>query len=126
MKYNLFLDDIRTPQMAYAIVKDIRYTSLDWVVVREYDDFVSYITEHGIPDLISFDHDLDISHYVDWSETIPTTDEKTGYDCAKWLVEYCMNNGCELPDYLTHTMNPVGKENIIGLFKSFARRDLYE
>lgn len=120
--YNLFLDDIRNPNMAYSIVKDKRYNELSWIIVRDYSEFVSFIVKNGLPSLISFDHDLDISHYVDWSESTPMTEEKTGYDCAKWLVEYCMDNNCSLPDYLVHSMNPVGKANIIGLFQSFNGR----
>lgn len=118
--YNLFLDDIRNPNMAYSIVNDVRYNELSWIIVRDYNEFVSTIIDRGMPSLISFDHDLDISHYG-WSKLAPDTEEKTGYDCAKWLVEYCMNNEYVLPDYLVHSMNPVGKKNIIGLFQSFNR-----
>jgi hypothetical protein len=39
--------------------------------------------------------------------------EKTGYDCAKWLVEYCVEHGLKFPEYVVHSMNPVGKENIL-------------
>jgi hypothetical protein len=38
--------------------------------------------------------------------------EKTGYDCAKWLCNYCIDNGIPLPEYYVHSMNPVGRENI--------------
>ncbi|WP_350324738.1 cyclic-phosphate processing receiver domain-containing protein [Empedobacter falsenii] len=39
----------------------------------DYDDFVNYINRNGLPDFISFDHDLGL--------------RKTGYDCAKfWLI----------------------------------------
>ncbi len=45
--------------------------------------------------------------------------EKTGYDCAKWLVEYCMNKGVKHPPYMVHSMNPVGKQNIISYVESY-------
>ena len=45
-KLYLYLDDVRTPKAD------------NWEVVRNYDEFTTYITRHGIPDLISFDHDL--------------------------------------------------------------------
>ena len=38
--------------------------------------------------------------------------ENTGLDCAKWLVEYCLDNNTKLPDYIVHSANPAGKENI--------------
>jgi hypothetical protein len=38
--------------------------------------------------------------------------EKTGLDCAKFLVEYCMIVGSLLPEYLVHSANPTGKKNI--------------
>ena len=44
--------------------------------------------------------------------------EKTGNDCAKWLSEYCVKNVVPLPDYYVHSMNPVGKENILSTLKS--------
>ena len=46
--------------------------------------------------------------------------EKTGYECAKWLVDYCIKNGLKCPDYYCHSMNPVGKDKIVGLLGSFS------
>jgi hypothetical protein len=48
-------------------------------------------------------------------------EEKTGFDCAKWLVEYCLDNKLQLPLYNIQSANPVGKANIDGLFKSFIK-----
>ena len=45
--------------------------------------------------------------------------EKTGYECAIWLVDYCMDNNLKLPNYYCHSMNPVGKDKIVGLLQSF-------
>ena len=51
---------------------------------------------------------------------IPEFKEKTGYDCAKWLINYCMDNQLELPEtILIHSMNPVGSLNIKSLFDSY-------
>lgn len=52
---------------------------------------------------------------------IPSTfSEKTGYDCAKWLVDYCIDNKLTLPKHVyVHSMNPVGKKNIQMLFTNF-------
>jgi hypothetical protein len=104
MSYNLFLDDVREPNL---FLNDTR----TWVIVRGYNDFVKIITERGLPEFISFDHDLADEHYnqiVDYEKYV----EKTGYDCAKWLMEYCIKNNKTLPNYQIHSMNPVGRMNI--------------
>ena len=38
--------------------------------------------------------------------------EKTGNDCAKWLLEYCYENDLKLPQCMVHSANPVGADNI--------------
>lgn len=96
--YKLFLDDIRFPATA------------DWIIARNMDDAVWYIQNRGVPDHISFDHDLADDHYI-----IGQKHEKTGYDFAKWFCDYVMDNGIALPenfDYTVHSMNPVGAANI--------------
>jgi hypothetical protein len=94
-----------------------------WIVVRSYKEFVKVITEKGLPDLISFDHDLAGEHYP-LSEKIESIDygkykEKTGYHCALWLVEYCKTNNKPLPKWQVHSLNPVGRVNIVQLLTRF-------
>jgi len=51
---------------------------------------------------------------------IPIINEKTGYDCAKWLINYCIDNKKELPaTILIHSMNPAGSLNIKSLFDTY-------
>jgi hypothetical protein len=111
----LFLDDIRYPIEAYHYTKQDIFLRKDWYIVRNYEQFVNWILESGLPEIISFDHDLGDEHYLD--QNSQEFVEKTGYDCAKWLVEYCMDNNADLPKFYCHSMNPVGKENIESLFK---------
>jgi hypothetical protein len=91
----LFLDDVRPVPSGYFLVTN-------------YDEFVSFLEQQGVPIFISFDHDLG--------------DVKTGYDCAKYLVEFCLDNFLTLPDYKVHSQNPVGKENIEKLLENFKNR----
>lgn len=137
--YNLFLDDYRDPTdcVGYVHPMGIRpdlYTNNKWVIVKNYDEFVECITKYGLPTLISFDHDLADEHYTPeeyWSDYDAskkyqeslTYKEKTGLDCAKWLVDYCMNNKQELPKYEAHSMNPVGRDNIISLLNNFKKHE---
>lgn len=106
MTYKLFLDDCRIPPTD------------GWTVVKSYDEFCFCIETHGLPKMISFDHDLADVHYNGDYST-----EKTGYDCAKWLVEYCVDNNLKLPEFECHSMNPVGKRNILSTLE---RRLRYE
>lgn len=118
--YNLFLDDNRIPTHVtwVDIPKDQHYS-----VVRNYQEFVDIITLRGLPKFVTYDHDLSDCHYGHGlkGDSIPYDKytEKTGYDAAKWLVEYCMNKGVKHPPYQVHSMNPVGKSNIISYVESY-------
>lgn len=112
--YNLFLDDERLPQR----VTWVNLPSGPWVVVRNYKEFCDYISMHGLPQFVTFDHDLSIED----QNKHPITGvfkEKTGMDCAKWLVEYCMKNNRKFPEYEVHSMNVIGKVNIKSYVESF-------
>lgn len=125
MSYKLFLDDERIP----AKVTWVELPLGPWVVVRNYQEFVDVITRDGLPEFITFDHDLADEHYpfnkpgmgpkqgdkIDYDKY----KEKTGFDCAKWLVDYCIDNDRNLPKYAIHSKNTVGAENIRGLFENF-------
>jgi hypothetical protein len=104
---NIFLDDIREVEWIYSS-EVIDHLKLPWVTVRSYEEFVQWIREHGLPKFISFDHDLGT--------------EMTGYDCALWLVEYCLDNKVPLPNYNVHSANPVGRDNIFSLFSNFKKQ----
>ena len=111
----LWLDDYRNPndwidyiKLVYPrIVKEPNV--IIWV--KSYNEFVEYITNYGLPDAIGFDHDL--------ADEGPN--EKTGYDAAKFLVEYCLENNVDLPEFESQSTNPAGRENIINLLNNFKR-----
>ena len=84
---------------------DLRPTPEGFDRVYNYEEFVDYLERKGLPDFISFDHDLG--------------EDLSGYDCAKYLVEYCLEHQLPLPDYQVHSQNPVGKENIERLLENF-------
>lgn len=118
MIYNLFLDDFRNPEDCFDRTYNQVYL-LGWTVVKNYDEFVKTITEKGMPRMLSLDHDLADLHYVKQPPYDEDT-EKTGYDCAKWLINYCIDNQLDLPEtILIHSMNPVGSLNIKSLFDSY-------
>ena len=118
--YNLFLDDNRIPTHVTWVdfPRDQHYS-----VVRNYQEFVDLITLRGLPKFVCYDHDLSDCHYGHGlsGDDIPydSYTEKTGYDCAKWIVDYCMNKGIKHPSYVVHSMNPVGKLNIESYIESY-------
>lgn len=130
MEYNLFLDDFRHPYdcVPYMSNREI-YAKWKWEIVRNYDEFVEYITKNGLPTHVSFDHDLADEHYddsmyggqADYDRMYQEFKEKTGLDCAKWLVDYCMDNNQKLPEYSVHSMNPAGGKNILEYLNNFKK-----
>lgn len=66
MKYNLFLDDFRSLNDAFAYLPLPEYLKDEWIIVRNYDDFVYTVEKHGIPKMVSFDHDLGIDDCENW------------------------------------------------------------
>ncbi len=118
-EYNIYLDDLRTP------IDD------NWIICRNYDEFVDKVKEIGIEnmDTISLDHDLGETAIREYFKNVTTNyildydniHEKTGYDCAKWLVEESINSGISLPLILTHSANPIGSANIMGYINNFLK-----
>ena len=121
MKKRIYLDDERIP------------VEKDWIVCRNYDEFIKAITDIGISniELISLDHDLGSSAIREFFRNVVTNNtidynnitEKTGYDCAKWLVELSIDNSIRLPLILVHSANPVGAENIKGYINSYLKSE---
>jgi hypothetical protein len=125
-KWNLFLDDIRDPLPMFLG----ELAKLDWVVMRTCEDAIQHCKNHGLPDRIAFDHDLgwDTLPTIEGSFLIAAPDEgkelPSGYDFAKWLVEFDLDGTHEIPKnfkWTIHSSNPVGKANIDGLLTSYMK-----
>ena len=123
--YNLFLDDYRIPHDAFLYTKDSDFIMLQWKIVTNYDEFVSLITkeyENGkFPNIVAFDHDLADIHYTEPVGDYSDMKEKTGYHCAQWLANFCMDNDIKLPSFKVHSMNPVGKKNIESYLNNYLK-----
>lgn len=118
----IFLDDIRSPWTT-THVKIPRHP---YTIVRTYEEFVRAVEGHyefigEAPKFVSFDYDLDMEHYnPDYKGDYK---EKTGLDCAKFLIEFCEEKKLDFPEYIVHSMNPVGTKNIISLIESYKRSE---
>lgn len=118
--YNLFLDDVRIPtHVTWAEVPKNQHYS----VVRNFNEFVDLISLRGLPKFVCYDHDLADSHYGDGLNgdeiNYSKYQEKTGYDCAKWLVAYCLEKNVKHPPYVVHSLNPVGRKNIESYIENY-------
>lgn len=132
----LFLDDVRFPEnVQWMNENNYLYQEPGWDIVRNYDEFVKYIKEGGLPGLIAFDHDLEYQIVED--EGLRTfngevsllqcnydTNQPNGLDCAKWLVDYLVETEQRMPFYICHSMNPMGKEDILAYLGN-AEKHLY-
>ncbi len=113
----IYLDDVRTPN------------DKEWIVVRNYEDFVSNVMYYGLENIevISLDHDLGDSAMVEYYNNVKdnyTLDynnihEKTGYDCCKWLVSESMSKNIPLPQIYVHSANPIGSSNMMGYINNY-------
>ena len=117
-KKRLYLDDVRTP------------IGTDWVIVRNYEHFVSTIRLYGLGnfEVISLDHDLGDSAMVEYYTNVKNNyelnyeniiNEKTGYDCCKFLVSESMTTNVPLPQIYVHSANPIGSANMMGYINNY-------
>lgn len=118
-KVKIYLDDVRIP------------TEDDWLVAKDYHEFVSLIETYGLNniELISLDHDLGDTAMVEYYNNVKdnyTLDygnirEMTGYDCCKFLVDYSMDNSVPLPLIRVHSANPIGSHNMMGYINNYLK-----
>ncbi len=121
-KIKLYLDDLRTP------------TDESWMVVRNYKQFVSIINLYGLENfsIISLDHDLGEEAISEYFNNVKPNyklnydnivNEKTGLDCAKFLVRISFNKKIQLPKIQVHSANPIGSANIIGYINNYLKNE---
>jgi hypothetical protein len=124
MKYYIYLDDVRTPIPNPSTHEG----TVEWIVVRNYDEFVNKITELGLENiaLISLDHDLGDTAMMEWRTNVcrnftldyDNITEKTGMDCVKWLVEQWMD-GAPVCKVMIHSANAIGSANMMGYINNY-------
>ena len=120
-KLYLYLDDVRTPKAD------------NWEVVRNYDEFVAHIKLKGLGayEVISLDHDLGEGAMVEYYTNVKPNyeldynriPEKTGMDCARYLVAEAMDKKIPLPTIYIHSANPIGASNMIGYINNYFRNN---
>jgi hypothetical protein len=117
--YKVYLDDVRTP------------IENDWEIARDYDQFVEVIQRIGLDNIevISLDHDLGESAMIEYYNNVKDNykleydniEEKTGYDCCKFLVNLSMDTNIPLPTIYVHSANPIGSHNMMGYINNYLK-----
>lgn len=121
-KVLLLLDDSRDPNTDDWLNFSPIGKNCEVVWVKSYAAFTHWIIVNGLPDAICFDHDLGFTNEYYIENDIESPDpERTGYDCAKWLVKYCLLHNKVLPLYSVQSANIVGKVNIISYLENFKK-----
>lgn len=97
-KVNLFIDDERFPPD----------DGKSWKIVRSSEEAICFFGNNGLPDHISFDHDLG--------------GDDTSMIIIKWITGCILDTGYdEIPfSYTVHSQNPVGARNITGALTSLS------
>lgn len=125
----LWLDDTRNPaEGTWLTYSPIQQTEVVWV--KQYAEFVAWIKQNGLPAGVCFDHDLGMVVALEARAKGMSKRqarklkplEKTGYDCAVWLTEYCYEHKLKIPPYNIQSSNPVGKQNINQLLQNFKNK----
>jgi hypothetical protein len=131
MSYKLFIDDDRLPKNCVSWMKGRTddpsiYLRDDWVVVRDLAEMVKVITERGLPEFVSFDHDLGKNNvkkliaqgFSKRKARKIATFEISGMHCASFLETVCRMMQQPLPKYAVHSLNPVGTENLLTFLRN--------
>lgn len=97
MTYKLFIDDERWP------IDD----GTKWVIARSSADAIAAVEGLGVPDYISYDHDLG--------------GDDTSIKFIWWMIDaYIDGKITTFPvNYYVHSQNPIGAENIRSLLGGF-------
>lgn len=131
-KILLWLDDVRDPIKNNIWIQHYAPEFLndgEIVWVKSFDELEQWVYHNGLPDKISFDHDLADEHYApqhrwndyhDWAKS-QEFKEKTGMDCAQFIVDYCLDYKKLLPKWTVHSANPSGAQNIRSLLMNFMK-----
>ena len=111
--YRLFLDDERMIEDCKEFFGPMYDRSVDdWVICRKSAEALDTVREKGLPTFMALDHDLgtDLNDY-----TIDNT--------MKFLHALVELVGIETPppEYSVHSMNPVGRLNIVSFMESWKK-----
>lgn len=102
----------RDPNDVWIFLDDERYPPDDgknWIIMRTADEVIDYVKRNGLPVGFSFDHDLG--------------EGKSGYDAAYEIARMIFEGEIDYKpfEWRVHSMNPVGRDRIKGVFAMIDR-----
>lgn len=103
--WRLFLDDERFPTSDLG----------NPVIARDCAEAIELVNEFGIPELISFDHDLGFEH---------GNVKPSAMSFLHWLIDQHLDGKLDcsrIKRVIVHSANPPGAANIASLWNSFAK-----
>lgn len=109
--YSLYLDDIRIPDYEFhklnakLSLKSGNKNPYKLRIARSSEQAKEIIKRYGMPSFISFDHDLG--------------GEDTSIVFLRWLTEHYFD--LNIPEYVVHSANPIGKDNLISIMNSWKK-----
>lgn len=110
----ILLDDERNPEDVTWMPAFRRSDEINWIIVRNYAQFTTLVKSLSREQLEqyqwSFDHDL---------QDFVNGREYTGKHCLQYLLDVCTHKGITYPTVYWHTQNPVGRENMSGLYNAY-------
>lgn len=83
----------------------------NFIWVKNLKEFEDYIINNGLPNMVSFDHDIKPKNYEG--------EHENGADVANWLVNYCKQNNLKLPWCFAHSANKNGIEKINQIINNY-------
>lgn len=120
----LWLDDYRDPMkndwLRFSPIPKEDITQVVWV--KSFKEFKKWIIENGFPDAVCLDHDLCEEHMNDYRKyqavginkiDYKSFNERTGLDCARFLIQLDGFRGKPFPLYASQSANPIGRMNIL-------------
>jgi len=94
----MFLDDVRMPRGRFD------------VIVRSSQEAIDHISKHGVPDFISFDHDLG--------------GDDDAMRVVNFIIESDLDGDISIPSgfsFHVHSANPIGARNILSKLENYLR-----
>jgi len=103
----IYLDDVRTPVEG------------NWIVVRNYQEFVDKVNELGLDniELVSLDHDLGDTAMAEYFNNV-SKNYKLDYRFQMSRKDK-KESEIKFPVVYVHSANPIGASNIMGYINNF-------
>ena len=106
--------NVNTSMYKKLWIDDIRPAPNGYIWIKSVNDFIDYLVENGINDIVVFDFDHDAGDY-----------QKDGGDYIKCL-DYLESIGADNINVRIHSANPVGRSNMQRIIKKNEWNEVFD